>query len=470
MTTTRYGIITTVDSSAAVVVPPSSPLIGGIVGTAIAPVQGSNPNPPGTLPDVNTPIVVRSLAEAYSKGIGVGSILDALTRIFVQITARIIVIRTVDKTSAAASVAFFAIAEDHLGIKPNWIAAPGLTYDTLAPLPIITFTGGGGSGAVALAVLNAAGEVASTILVDGGTGYTTAPVIVITDPTGGAGATATAQVAGGAVTVIGITAGGGGYGTGTPVPQLNASDDVVNAMQTEAEHEGIHFILDIPPLSTADALIWLGNHTHTRGLQVANRGVQGANRYDGSAVAMGVAIRNETEREIFIELPSRTVLRVRTSPSNKVVRGITGADPEYVYMDRYQENPANVLRSAGAVVITYKDSQWKLWGSDTNTENPHEPLADVSVLRVIDQLTDDLDYELSFYEDEPMTPSLVESAVERAQATATIYANKGLMETGTSIIDDDATNYNTGDIDLVTEVQIAGVVHRIHNNIHLRPF
>ena len=46
MTTQQYGVITDVDSSPAVVAPFASPIIGGIVGTAIAPVQPTGAAPP----------------------------------------------------------------------------------------------------------------------------------------------------------------------------------------------------------------------------------------------------------------------------------------------------------------------------------------------------------------------------------------------------------------------------------------
>ena len=411
---------------------------------------------------MNAPLSVRSLAEAYSKGVGVGSLLSALTHIFVQTTATIILIRTVDRSTAAGSVPYFAMAEDHLGFKANWIGAPGFAYEMQVPPPTVTFVGGGGSGATGVAVLNAAGGVASVTVTNGGTGYTTAPVVAFVDASGGAGAAATATVTGGSVDdPLTITAPGTGYGAGPAVPVVGGSTDVLDALQTEAEHEGILFVSDIPPLDVANTMTWLSNHYYSRGYQVANYGTRLGTRYDGSAVALGAIIRNEAEHEERIQLPSRSVLRVRTSPSNKIVRGITGAYPEYVFLDRYQDNPANVLRSAGAVVITHKEGRWKLWGSDTNTIILHEPLADVSVLRVVDQVTDDLDYELSFYEDEPMTPSLVESALERAQSVATTYTNAGLMESGTTEINDEDTNFNTGDMGLITNIQIAGVLHRI---------
>ena len=469
MTTQEYGVLTTVDSSAAAVAPFASPIIGGIVGTAVAPVQGANPNAPGTLPDVNTPISVRSLAEAYAKGIGVGSLLSALTRIFVQTTATIILIRTADRSTAAFSVPFFAMAEDHLGFKANWIGAPGFAYVMQALQPILTLTGVG-SGATFDVTLDASGGIISVDVIDGGMGYSAIPAVVVTDPDGnGTGAVLLATVTNNEVDGITVSNGGSAYGSGDIVPILDGSTDVLDALQMEAEHEGIHFVSDIPPLDVASTLTWLVQHPYSRGLQVANQGSRAGVRYDGSAVALGCIIRNEAEHEVRIELPSSLVLRVRTSPSNKIVNGITGAYPEYVFLDRYQDNPANVLRFAGACVITHKEGNWKLWGSDTNTLISHEPLADVSVLRVVDQLTDDLDYEWSFYVDEPMTQSLVESALERGQSVATAYVNAGLMDSGTTEINEVDTNFNTGDMGFITLIQIAGVVHRIHNRIHLQP-
>lgn len=55
-----------------------------------------------------------------------------------------------------------------------------------------------------------AGEVTAITILDGGSGYTTAPVITFTSG-GGTGATATATISGGQVTSIAVTAGGSGY-------------------------------------------------------------------------------------------------------------------------------------------------------------------------------------------------------------------------------------------------------------------
>ncbi|HEY0946566.1 MAG TPA: hypothetical protein VGD81_14910, partial [Opitutaceae bacterium] len=49
--------------------------------------------------------------------------------------------------------------------------------------PAVTFSGGDGSGAQAVATINTAGQVASITIIDGGVGYTSAPSVVIGPPT-----------------------------------------------------------------------------------------------------------------------------------------------------------------------------------------------------------------------------------------------------------------------------------------------
>lgn len=67
---------------------------------------------------------------------------------------------------------------------------PGTGYTTA---PAVTFSGGGGSGAAATAIINTAGNVAAVIMTNFGTGYTSAPTVAIAAP--GAGTTATATSA-----------------------------------------------------------------------------------------------------------------------------------------------------------------------------------------------------------------------------------------------------------------------------------
>ncbi len=83
---------------------------------------------------------------------------------------------------------------------------PGQGYTTP---PTVVFSGGGGTGAAAVASLNG---VTGITLVTAGTGYTAPPTVTIGAPgAGGIQATAVASITGGAVTVITITNPGSNY-------------------------------------------------------------------------------------------------------------------------------------------------------------------------------------------------------------------------------------------------------------------
>lgn len=86
------------------------------------------------------------------------------------------------------------------------------------PKPTITFTGGGGSGAVGTAVISSGGVITSITINNGGTSYSTPPQITITGG-GGLGATASCTVLNGVVSTIVINAGGSGY-SGDPIVNI----------------------------------------------------------------------------------------------------------------------------------------------------------------------------------------------------------------------------------------------------------
>lgn len=103
-----------------------------------------------------------------------------------------------------------AIIQTTLGPRPveAIIATDGGTGYTTAPTVVIS--GGGGTGATATA--NLTGTSVSSVTVNtGGTGYTTTPSITFTGG-GGTGAAAYASVSGSGVNTIFIVTGGSGYG------------------------------------------------------------------------------------------------------------------------------------------------------------------------------------------------------------------------------------------------------------------
>lgn len=82
----------------------------------------------------------------------------------------------------------------------------------------VAITGGGGTGAIAVANING-GVITSIDISDGGSGFTSAPTVTITG--NGTGATATATVNNGQIIGINITANGSGY---TSAPSITITD------------------------------------------------------------------------------------------------------------------------------------------------------------------------------------------------------------------------------------------------------
>ena len=111
----------------------------------------------------------------------------------------------------------------------NYKSSEGVTFGSLTKINVVTsgtgydaqnkpnliIEGGGGTGAAGEVVVN--GSLSDIVLTNGGTGYTTVPIVSIAGG-GGEGATATAVISNGAVTKILIENGGTGY---TSAPQIS---------------------------------------------------------------------------------------------------------------------------------------------------------------------------------------------------------------------------------------------------------
>ena len=111
----------------------------------------------------------------------------------------------------------------------KWVYDVELTNRTGS---IVAITGGGGSGAVGFAKVNADGVVSEITIENAGTGYTSAPAVAITDTrvlgagdVRGTGATATATIdANGIVNSITVDAGGSDY---VSIPKERVIDGII---------------------------------------------------------------------------------------------------------------------------------------------------------------------------------------------------------------------------------------------------
>ena len=153
------------------------------------------------------------------------------------------------KTTITAESILGSIQKEIIGAVSNSVTAltltnPGKWND---PNVTVTFTGGGGSGAAGYVVLESVGigyegKIASIHLTSGGSGYTSAPTVVITSPTPGGPAdavqaTATATVSTSSFSVDDVEfIGNGLYITDTvPFNVATPSGELLNIITSECQ-------------------------------------------------------------------------------------------------------------------------------------------------------------------------------------------------------------------------------------------
>ena len=146
------------------------------------------------------------------------------TAFFLFLTATFIFI--IGGSGPAAALPGSAVDESkvphYFGPYPNWANSPFTLPDA-----VVSITGGGGSGAAAVATVGTGGIVTGISITNPGSGYTAAPSVGISGS--GSGATAVAVFSPtGAVTSVSVNTPGAGYTN----PQISISGDGVNATAT----------------------------------------------------------------------------------------------------------------------------------------------------------------------------------------------------------------------------------------------
>ncbi|KAB7727260.1 RagB/SusD family nutrient uptake outer membrane protein [Rudanella paleaurantiibacter] len=99
--------------------------------------------------------------------------------------------------------------------RRDWAIAPFIYRDNTTnrfDILRVNLTGGGGTGATALALTSPTGAISSIVIENPGQGYTSAPTVSFS-AIAGTGAAATAVVEGGRVTAVNVTAAGSAYPT-----------------------------------------------------------------------------------------------------------------------------------------------------------------------------------------------------------------------------------------------------------------
>ncbi|MCW4114736.1 phage tail sheath subtilisin-like domain-containing protein [Aurantimonas sp. MSK8Z-1] len=204
-----------------------TPVLVRIAKTAVVGLIGTAPDADETKFPLNRPVQLLRPSDASGLG-AAGTLKDAVDSIFDQIVCPIVLVRVEpgtttaetwahaigDATAYSGVHAFRRAVSDGL-YKPKLLLAPGLTQsapaDGVASIAVgvagTGYTEAGttvslargtgdttGTGATAQAIVGDNGAITAIVVTKPGYGYTTAPTVTITGPSGASGATATAAV------------------------------------------------------------------------------------------------------------------------------------------------------------------------------------------------------------------------------------------------------------------------------------
>lgn len=458
----------------------------------------------GTAPDadplafpLNVPTLIAGSRLEASKldmtGEGNGTLPAGLDAILDQIGAVVIVIRVEEGTTDDETLAniiggvnsttgqyegvhALLAAEAVTGYAPRILCVPGFTSDRVQGgvtaitmtnqgsgygiAPNVVLTGGGGSGAAAIANLGTgadAGKVVSVTIDETGSNYTSAPVVSFTSaavlatavaaltadgvstismtnngtgytsaPTvaltggGGTGATATAVLGSGAtagqVIAINVTAAGTGYTT-APTVTLNggqgsgaaasasfgiAANAVVAEMLGIADRLRAVIIADGPNTNDSDA--------------IAYRGDFGSKRV--FVVDPSVLVLDESGNTVVDPSSARVaglIARIDNqlgfwwSPSNQELYGIQGTARQIDFVLGDASSRANLLNENEVATIIRQDG-FRLWGNRTCSSDPK--WAFLCVVRTADIVNDSLARNHLWAVDRGITKNYVTDVIE----------------------------------------------------------
>lgn len=366
----------------------ASSSVVGIVGTA--------PRADVSVFPLDTPVMVANSRALAAKLLAVdgdedGTLPSAIDTILDQAGAAIVVVRVAEGANAAETMAnviggtnantgqyegvhALLAAQSVLGFKPRILLAPGFTHTrtqggiTVVTVtnqgagyqsaPAVSFTGGGGTGAMGTAVIGTggnAGKVVGVTVTNPGSGYTSAPTVAFTGGTPTTAAVATAA-----------------FG--------NTANPVVAEMVGIADRLRATIMMDGPSTTDAAAIQAAGDFGSKRVYLVDPRVLKTDAAGEtvtgwGSAVAAGLLVKSDNERGWW------------WSPSNQEVNGIIGTERAVDFAMGDVNSRANLLNAKNVTTII-RQNGFRLWGNRTLSSDPK--WAFLCVVRTADIIADTL--------------------------------------------------------------------------------
>jgi uncharacterized protein len=275
----------------------------------------------------------------------------------------------------------FLDAGEQIGYEPRILIAPGFTEQTrrgvrratisnggtgYATAPTIAFTGGGGTGAAATAVVSG-GVVVAINITSNGQNYTSAPTIAFSGG-GGTGAVAAA--------VLGATANGAAVALATIAGRLKGHMIPSGPTTSEADH--IDWLESLPPLEQV-------LHPLAQKATVLNN-LGATITVDLAPMIAGQYVATDSETD---GIPGRSV-------SNRPILGITGVTPAipFSFIDGSSKGQDYLERKCGVVakgemgvVGAAAETGFIFWGTDTLSADSSYRMVNVSRMRSFLELT-----------------------------------------------------------------------------------
>lgn len=367
------------------------------VKSAVIGLVGTAPDADATTFPLNRPVLLTSpiQGDKLKSQVGpvTGTLYHAVQQIFAQAGAAIVVVRVAEGAGANDAAKLAATlpnviggtqngeyvgmqaligAKSIVGVQPRVLCAPGFT--SVRPLgglrnlalssggtgytsaPAVSFTGGGGTGATAVATV-VAGVVTNLTITNPGTGFTSTPTVVFTGG-GGTGAAATATVGALANPVAAAFAG------------------VADRLRAMALIAG-------PNTTDADAIDYRNDHGSKRlfiidpwvkaliGPQIGGTILD----MDATAAVAGMIAKSDNDRGFW------------WSPSNQTINAIIGTGRSVDFTLGDVNSRANLLNENEIATIIREDG-FRLWGNRTCSADPK--WAFLSVVRTADIINDSL--------------------------------------------------------------------------------
>lgn len=360
----------------------------------------------GTAPDadavafpLNTAVLCRSNDATLRAKLGAaGTLEDAMAGISAQLdgvtrSATVVIVRIAEGVDAYATIANilgseslktgvwqFLEAGENLGYEPRLLIAPGYTSQTkngvktiavtsggsgYTSAPTVVFTGGGGSGAAATAVLTG-DAVSSIVITNAGEGYTTAPTISFTGGAGAdAAATSTIGINANAVCALMPTICGRLKGFFIPEGPTSSETAYNNWLETLPESETI-----LHPIGSA-VEVQDGEDVVTKP----------ASPY---AAGMYVKVDAETDGRPFRSIANRAVLGI-VGVTPKIPLSLIDASSKG--QDYLRNSAGIIVRGQSGVIGAVARSGFVFWGTDTLSADTNYRFANVARGRTFIELT-----------------------------------------------------------------------------------